>query len=74
MTSQSTTQSTDALAPLPIRCTSSDCDAGLHCFKATQKLRKQGREGACRSCGEQLVNWHRVHGRRLEDALCGNLR
>jgi Domain of unknown function (DUF4186) len=67
MTSQSTTQSTDALAPLPIRCTSSDCDAGLHCFKATQKLRKQGREGACRSCGEQLVNWHRVHGRRLDD-------
>ena len=53
--------------PLPIRCTSSECDSGLHCFKATQKLRKQGREGACRSCGAQFVDWDRIHGRRLDD-------
>lgn len=66
MTSSSDDTSTTP-PPLPIRCTSSDCDAGLHCFKATQKLRKQQREGACRTCGAQLVDWDRIHSRRLDD-------
>jgi hypothetical protein len=58
---------TATLPPLPIRCTSTACDVGLHCFKATQKLRKQHREGECRACGAQLIDWDRVHSRRLDD-------
>ncbi len=53
--------------PLKISCTTARCDDGLHCFKATKKLRDEGREGACRACGIELVSWDRVHARRLDD-------
>lgn len=56
------------LEPLKVSCTSSDCENELHCFKATRELRKQNREGACRSCGKELVDWKRVHKRELRDA------
>ncbi len=56
------------LVPLEIKCTSSACDLGLHCFKATRELRRQDMAGACRSCGAQLVHWARVHERRPADA------
>ncbi len=55
------------LAPLKVTCTSSDCEAGLHCFKATRKMVTDDQVGACRSCGVELVDWGRVHDRRLED-------
>jgi hypothetical protein len=67
MVSPETSPSSSTLPPLPIRCTSSDCEAGLHCFRATRKLRKENREGACRSCGVELVDWSRLHHRRLND-------
>lgn len=53
--------------PLPIKCTSSDCKNGLHCFKATRKMAKVDR-GKCRSCGADLVDWSRVHRRDMGDA------
>lgn len=56
------------LEPLKISCTSSDCDADLHCFKATRELRKQNLEGVCRSCGKDLIDWERIHKRELRDA------
>lgn len=56
------------LKPLKITCTSSDCNSGLHCFKATKKMVKANLEGRCRSCGISLVNWERVHNRNLNDA------
>jgi hypothetical protein len=55
------------LAPLKITCTSSDCEADLHCFRATRKLVEQKRAGACRSCGIELIDWPRIHGRSLDD-------
>lgn len=55
------------LPPLKITCTSSDCEEGLHCFKATRKLKAENREGACRSCGAELVNWDRLHDCRIDD-------
>lgn len=55
-------------SPLNIRCTDSDCGNGLHCFKATRKLRTAGQEGVCRACGASLIDWSRVHGRRIDDA------
>lgn len=56
------------LEPLKVTCTSSDCDNDLHCFKATRKLRDEGKEGACRSCGAELVDWDRVHQQDPQDA------
>jgi hypothetical protein len=56
------------LLPLPvISCTSSDCKNDLHCFKATQKMKKNNEEGRCRSCGAQLIDWTRVHHKDLDD-------
>jgi len=56
------------LPPLKISCTSSDCESGLHCFKATRALIQGNQQGACRSCGARLVDWDRVHGCRVDDA------
>jgi hypothetical protein len=65
MAQQTNTKS--VLEPLKVTCTSSDCDNGLHCFKATKKLKAAGNEGACRSCGTKLVDWDRVRGKNLGD-------
>ncbi len=48
------------LEPLKIACTSSDCDNGLHCFKATRKMLEKNEEGHCRSCGADLIDWDRI--------------
>lgn len=55
-------------APLNIKCTASDCGNNLHCFRATRQMKKQDKVGACRQCGERLVDWHRVHQCDLSDA------
>lgn len=57
------------LKPLKVTCTSSNCDNGLHCFLATRKMVKENMSGRCRSCGISLVDWDRVHSRRLEDVV-----
>jgi hypothetical protein len=62
-----TTSPSRDLAPLKITCTSSDCEADLHCFKATRKLVKEKKAGACRSCGIELIDWQRLHHRSLDD-------
>jgi len=53
--------------PLGIKCTSSDCENGLHCFRQTQKMRRANIRGACRDCGADLVNWDRVRRQDLRD-------
>jgi hypothetical protein len=53
--------------PLKITCTSSDCSNDLHCFKVTQKMAKEDR-GRCRTCGADLVDWKRLHRRKISDA------
>ncbi|OWK37394.1 DUF4186 family protein [Fimbriiglobus ruber] len=64
--SEQTAAGKPALKPLAIKCTSSKCEDGLHCFKATRKLKASGDEGACRSCGVKLVDWPRI--RQLDPA------
>jgi Domain of unknown function (DUF4186) len=54
------------LKPLQITCTSSDCGAGLHCFKKSHKMAEVDR-GKCRSCGIDLIDWERLHRRDLSD-------
>jgi hypothetical protein len=62
------TSSTSTLRPLKIRCTASDCESGLHCFRATKKLRIANQVGRCRSCGADLIDWGRVKRLDLRDA------
>ena len=56
------------LEPLKVKCTAADCDAQLHCFRATRKMKKENTNGRCRACGESLVDWPRVHQRDIRDA------
>lgn len=58
---------TRRLQPLGITCTSTDCDNGLHCFRQTTKMRREGKRGMCRECGVSLVDWPRVKRRDLSD-------
>src|SRR2546428_114747 len=58
----------EELKPLKIRCTSSDCKNGLHCFLQTQKMVAANQSRRCRSCGAELVDWNRVHQHDLADA------
>src|SRR5436853_4729172 len=64
----------EELKPLDIRCTSTDCENGLHCFRQTKKQAQAnlfgtgGLGGQCRSCGANLVDWSRVYKRDLADA------
>lgn len=56
------------LKPLgKLKCTSSNCGEGLHCFLATRKMIKENTTGRCRSCGISLIDWERVHDRNLKD-------
>lgn len=53
--------------PLAIKCTSTDCENDLHCFKQLKRMTPQER-GKCRVCGAALVDWKRVHKREIRDA------
>lgn len=53
--------------PLDIKCTSTDCDNDLHCFKQLKKMTPDQR-GKCRACGADLVDWQRLHRRDKGDA------
>jgi hypothetical protein len=53
--------------PLDIKCTSTDCDNDLHCFKQLKKMTPDER-GKCRACGVDLVDWKRLHRRDKSDA------
>jgi hypothetical protein len=61
------TNPTEELKPLNIKCTSTACGDGLHCFLLTKKMKQNGPSGRCRSCGAQLVDWNRLFRRDLKD-------
>jgi Domain of unknown function (DUF4186) len=54
------------LKPLKITCTSTDCDNALHCFRKSRKMKAE-EKGRCRYCKADLVDWARVHRRRISD-------
>jgi Domain of unknown function (DUF4186) len=62
-----TQSQTIQLPPLKIKCTSTDCDNGLHCFQQNRKKKVADPVGQCRSCGADLVDWSRVQKRDLSD-------
>ena len=53
--------------PLDIRCTSTDCENDLHCFKQLKRMTPDER-GKCRACGADLIDWERIHRRDNADA------
>lgn len=53
--------------PLDIKCTLTDCDNDLHCFKQLKKMTPEQR-GKSRACGADLVDWKRLHRRDKADA------
>lgn len=53
--------------PLEIKCTATDCDNDLHCFKQLKRMTLDQR-GKCRVCGADLVDWKRLHRRDKGDA------
>jgi hypothetical protein len=55
------------LPPLEVTCTTSDCEADLHCFKFHSKKMKPSDKGSCRACGITLIDWDRVHARDATD-------
>lgn len=55
------------LEPLAITCTSTKCDDGLHCFLQKKRIEKHSVGGPCRACNADLVVWHRVQKRNLDD-------
>lgn len=55
------------LKPLKVKCTDTDCQKDLHCFKATAKMKKAGEAGVCRECGADLIDWKRLHKRDKTD-------
>lgn len=55
------------LKPLKITCTSADCENGLHCFRATRKMKLANEAGRCRYCGAELVDWSRLHIKDVAD-------
>jgi len=54
------------LKPLNISCSQSDCENGLHCFRASKKKAKYPK-GACQSCGADLIEWDSVHLKDLNN-------
>lgn len=57
------------LLPLDITCGSTKCEDELHCFSLKKSsIKKFGRVGVCRECGNDLIDWSRVHRRDIKDA------
>ncbi len=50
-----------------ITCTTTMCDANLHCFLLNKKLAKTLSPGSCRTCGQVLVSLQRTAERDLSD-------
>jgi hypothetical protein len=57
----------DELPPLEIKCRSTNCPEGLHCFLRTKRQRAKVAPGTCYACGEHLVDMDRVHQRSIRD-------
>ena len=48
-------------------CSTPDCENDFHCFRATPKMKREGREGQCIDCDVSMVDWDRIHQRNIGD-------
>lgn len=57
-----------SLSPLDITCGSTKCIDDYHCYRmAPRDIAKYEREGVCKDCGEDKVDWARVKKRDASD-------
>ena len=64
----SSTASWNEETPLEkVTCTSSDCERDLHSFLTKNQRGQSYRNGKCRDCGADLIDWHRLDRRDLSD-------
>ncbi|MCU6603929.1 DUF4186 domain-containing protein [Peribacillus frigoritolerans] len=52
---------------IKVKCTDADCESDLHCFLSNKKLIREGKDGLCRYCGVDLVDWDRVRRKEIND-------
>lgn len=45
---------------LELSCTGSSCANSLHCYRPTAQMKRDGTAGACRSCGDNSLDWSRI--------------
>ena len=50
-----------------VTCTSSDCERDLHSFLRKYPRGQSYRNGKCRDCGVDLIDWHRLDRHDLSD-------
>ena len=50
-----------------VTCTSSDCEQDLHSFLRKYPRGQSYRNGKCRDCGVDLIDWHRLDRHDLSD-------
>lgn len=57
------------LQPLKVSCGDTDCPNDLHCYRQNRRLPKRDQlpNGVCWSCGEDGVDWDRIHRRDVRD-------
>ena len=64
----SSTASWNVETPLEkVTCTSSDCERDLHSFLRRYPRGQSYRNGKCRDCGIDLIDWHRLDQLDLSD-------
>ena len=57
------------LKPLNITCGATKCDDNLHCFSRYMKQaeKKYGKKGVCYNCGNDSIDWERIHKNNIKD-------
>jgi hypothetical protein len=63
--------------PLPkVKCTSTNCEKGLHCFRPKRAKSETLTGGACHACKEEMIDWQQAHTRDIKqvDALFAQMR
>jgi hypothetical protein len=58
------------LKPLKIKCSSTNCDEGLHCYSRHMKKaeKKHGKKGVCYECGNDSIDWNRMYKNDVKDS------
>ena len=54
------------LKPMDVKCSDTRCEQGFHYY--TSKLAPKGGEvGDCKKCGDNSINWKRIHHHNIDD-------
>ena len=57
------------LTLLDVKCTTTRCNDNFHCFKTSKEMiEKYGKDGVCRDCGTDVVDWDRIQKKDISDA------